>query len=361
MFLDLPFTIYRDIPQWTPPLDFEARAALDRKRNPYFSHSDAAFFLALQGEVPLGRLAVLDNRHYNEYNHDRRAFFFLFECINDVELSRALFNAAAAWCKKRGLTTLYGPKGFSALDGLGCLVHGFEHPSAFGISYNPPYYANLLEESGLQPEADILSGYLSSAVSFPEKIHQVAQRVQERRGLTVTRFTNRAQLQSFLPNLYSLYNLSIQGTPGNAPITRSEADTLAKQILWFADPRLIKIIMKDDRPVGFLFAYPDIAQAVRRCRGHLFPLGWLWILREMRTTKMVDLNGAGIIEEFRGLGGTALLFSEMHKSILEGGFQHCEIIQIGANNHRMLNELRGLGVDFYKTHRMFIRTLEGEP
>jgi hypothetical protein len=132
---------------------------------------------------------------------------------------------------------------------------------------------------------------------------------------------------------------------------------MADQIVWFADPRLIKIVFKDDEPVGFMFAYPDPSAAVQRTRGRLFPLGWMDLLRELKRTPWVNINGAGIVERYRGLGGTAILFSEMHKSIVEGRFKHADLVQIGADNAPMQRELRSLGIDFFKTHRLYRRAL----
>ncbi len=132
---------------------------------------------------------------------------------------------------------------------------------------------------------------------------------------------------------------------------------MAGQLLWFADPRLVKVVMKDDLPVGFLFAYPDISAALQRFGGRLFPLGWLWLLLELRRTKWVNINGAGMIEAYRGLGGTAILFSEMYRSVREGGFEHADLVQIGSGNSNMQRELRGLGIEFYKTHRVYHRQL----
>jgi hypothetical protein len=134
--------------------------------------------------------------------------------------------------------------------------------------------------------------------------------------------------------------------------------------LWFADPRLIKIVMtaERDEPVGFLFAYPDISAAVQRTKGQLFPFGWIDLLLELRRTKWININGAGIVEKYRGLGGTALLFSEMHKSVVEAGrFEHADIVQIGVENDKMQREMRDLGIDFYKTHRMYQRSLTPQP
>ncbi len=357
-FLDLPFRLYRDIPQWVPPLAGEARRMLDPRRHPFYQHSEAAFFLALdERDQPTGRLAVLDNRRYNEFNRSQTAFFYLFECEDNPRIAQALFGAAFDWARRRGLSQMLGPKGFTALDGLGLLVRGFEHRPALGIPYNPPYYPSLVEAAGFTPANEMVSGYLSGDTRLPPRIHDVARRVQERRGLRVARFRTRRDLRALVPRLRDLYNGALEGTTGNVPLTDDEARTMADQILWFADPRLIKIVMKGDEPVGFLFAYPDISAAVQRTGGRLFPFGWLDMLRELRRTKWVNVNGAGMIEQYRGLGGTALLFSEMEKSIVEGGFAHADLVQIGTDNTPMQRELRDLGVDFYKTHRLYVHEL----
>jgi GNAT superfamily N-acetyltransferase len=363
-FLDLPFRLYRDVPQWIPPLASDARRMLDRRRHPFYQHSEAAFFLALKDDRPVGRLAVLDNRRYNTFNREQTAFFYLFECEDDRKAAGALFDAAFDWARSRGMTKIIGPKGFTAFDGLGLLIKGFEHRPAFGLPYNPPYYVTLVEAAGLQSAGEMVSGYLSARTPLPDKIHQMAKLVQKRRGLRVAHFQSRRDLRAIVPRLQELYNASLEGTTGNVPLTDDEVKTLANQMLWFADPRLIKIIMKDDEspdgdllPVGFLFAYPDISAAVQRCQGRLWPLGWLDCLLELRRTKWININGAGIIKKYRGLGGTALLFSEMSKSIVQGGFEHADLVQIGVENDKMQRELRDLGIDFYKTHRLYQRAL----
>ena len=114
--------------------------------------------------------------------------------------------------------------------------------------------------------------------------------------------------------------------------------------------------------MGFVFAYPDISAAVQRTRGRLFPFGWIDLLLELRRTKWVNLNGAGIIEKYRGLGGTAILFDEMAKSLRTGTFEHADIVQVGVENDKMQRELRDLGIDFYKMHRMYEKmTIDDRP
>jgi hypothetical protein len=353
-FIDLPFRLYSNIPQWVPPLEFDARRIFNRYKYPFYRHGEAAFFLLLNpSDTPVGRLAVLDNCHYNQYNREKTAFFYLFECENDPDSAVQLFDAAIQWARSRGLTRLFGPKGFTVFDGQGLLVNGFEHRPAFGLPYNPVYYINLIEAAGLKPAGELVSGYINRYIQFPEKIHQIAKILQERRGLHVARFNNRNDLRSFVPRLKDMYNGALTETSGNAPISDEEVKGLADQMIWFADPRLIKIVYKGDQPVGFLLAYPDISAAVQRTRGRIFPFGWIDLLLELRRTKWININGAGMMAGYRGIGGTALLFSEMYKSVVEEAYIHADVVQIGTENERMLRELRDIGIEFYKTHRMY--------
>ena len=363
-FLDLPFRLYANIPQWVPPLQMDASRMLDRSRHPFYRHSDASFWLALddQGEA-VGRLAVLDNHNYNQFNAERTAFFYLFESQHDFGASQALFTAGFNWASSRGLDRMIGPKGFTALDGIGMLVKGFEHRPAFGLPFNPAYYPELVEAAGFVSSGELVSGYLDRQFQFPEKLLQVSELLQKRRGLYVARYRTRKDLRALVPMLKAVYNGSLDGTTGNVPLTDEEIETLADQMLWFADPRLIKIVMKreeaGDHPVGFLFAYPDISAGLQRTRGQLFPFGWLLLLLELRRTKWININGAGMMEGYRGLGGTALLFTEMYKSIKDEHYLYGDIVQIGTENDKMLRELRDLGIDFYKTHRLYQRDLIG--
>jgi hypothetical protein len=357
-FISLPFRIYADIPQWVPPLDMDIKQMLDIRRNPFYRHSEAAFFVAYRNKLPVGRLAVLNNRRYNDYNHSSSAFFWLFETENSLEITSHLFKAGCAWAHERGLTEILGPKGFTPLDGFGLLVKGFEHRPAFGLPYNPAYYVDLIEAQGFINHGESVSGYLGINIVFPERVHELAERIAKRRGLRIARSNTRAELRTLIPHIKELYNSSLEGTTGNTPLTDEEINSLANQILWLANPKLIKLVMKDNKAVGFLFAYPDISAALQKINGKLFPFGWLTVLRELKRTDWLNINGAGLLPEYRGSGGTAILYSEIFKSVRESGqFKHAEVVQIGVENEAMQREMENFGIDFYKMHRTYKKNL----
>ncbi|HEU0295719.1 MAG TPA: hypothetical protein VFR47_23470 [Anaerolineales bacterium] len=382
-FLQLPFSIYRDIPQWVPPLQVDERIRLSPKRFPFYRYSQASFFLAYKrsspvdkqsspvdkqstprsGSVdedtcPIGRLAVLDNRRYNEFNKTRTAFFYMFECENNSDAAKALFQAGFDWARSRGLDEISGPKGFTPLDGFGLLVKGFEYRPAFGLPYNPAYYIDLIEAQGFLREGESVSGYLGTGIQFPPRIHELAERIAKRRGLRILRCNTRADLRALVPYFKELYNNSLGGTEGTVPLTDEEIDSMVNQLIWLADPKLVKLVMKDNKAVGFLLAYPDISAALQKTRGRLFPFGWLALLRELHRTVWININGAGLLPEYRGSGGTAILYSEMFKSVSENPrYRHAEVVQIGLENENMQREMVNFGIEFYKMHRTYRKEL----
>jgi hypothetical protein len=357
-FIGLPFRLYAGNPYWVPPLIMEQRAVLTPRKHAFYQHGATAFFLALDdGGQAVGRLAVLENRAYNDYNGEKTAFFTYFECEDDPAIAAGLFESGFTWVHDRGLKNIHGPKGFTALDGMGLLVKGFKHRAALGQAYNPPYYDTFLKSLGFETEREVVSGYLSRDLDFPEKIRRAAEIVTKRYGIFARQFQTKRELLRMLPSLLDLYNDSLVPGEGNYPITRGDMQTMANQLLLFADPRLVKILMKEDQPIGFLLTYPDISAAIQRCRGRLLPFGWLGILLEPHRTDWLNVNGAAILEQYQGMGGTAVLFNELFRSVQESRYHQAEVIQIDVKNVRMQNEMRNFGVDFYKMHRTYQRDI----
>ena len=358
-FVRLPYHLYKDHPQWVPPLLIDAEIQLNRIKHPFFEHSDADFFIALQDNQVVGRITALENRRYNEYHDTRQGQFYLFECLDDLEIAQALFERVFDWAHDRKLNQVVGPKGFGALDGYGMLVEGFEHRQIMTMmNYNYPYYPKLVERLGFTKIVDFVSCYLHTDVfRLPERIHSIAERVQQRGTLKVERFRTKADLKAWAKRIGQAYNKAFVNNWEYYPLTDNEMNFLLQNILLVADPRLIKVITHEDEAVGFLFGFPDISVALQRARGRLLPLGIFDLLLEMKRTKWLALNGAGILPEYQGRGGNALLYSEMEKTLRDFKYEHADLTQVAESAVQMRKDLENIGGKAYKNHRVFIKNI----
>lgn len=354
-FSHLPFQFYRDNPYWVPPVLIDVETALDRSKHPFHEHSDVEFFIAVRDGRDVGRLAVIENKPFNRFHGTRHAQFHFFECEDNTEAAEALFECAFEWARGRGLNEIIGPKGMGPLDGYGMMIEGFDHRQMMTMmSYNPPYLPRLVEALGFEKEVDFISCYAeASSFVIPERVRSIAERVQARGTLTVKRFATKRELVDWALRIGHVYNQTFINNWEYYPLTDRELKFFVDNIVAVANHRLIKVILHGDDIVGFLFAFPDVSAALQRSRGRLLPFGILDMLMEMRRTKWVSVNGAGILPEFQGRGGNALLYSEMEKTVRESGFQHAEMTQVAETAVQMRQDLMNLGGKPYKNHRVY--------
>lgn len=358
-FVNIPYRLYVGCPQWVPPLLMDARLFLNRRKHPFYEHSDADFFIAVRDGRDAGRIAALENRRFNEYHSTRQAQFYLFECEDDQEVAAALFERVFEWARARGLDRVVGPKGFSPFDGYGLQVEGFERRQMMTMmNYNYEYYPRLVEALGFEKEVDFVSCYLNmETFRVSERIHRIAERVRRRKNLTVHNFHKKRELQEWANRIGKTYNETFVENWEYYPLTEREIKFVVDELMMVANPRLIKIITHKEDVVGFVFGFPDVSAALQRARGRLLPWGIFDLLLDVRRTDWISLNGAGILPQFQGLGGNALLYSEMEKTVREFNFQHAELTQVAETAVQMRRDLENVGAEPYKNHRVYIRRL----
>jgi GNAT superfamily N-acetyltransferase len=360
-FVEFFYDLYKDCPQWVPPLFVDAYLPLNRKKHPFFQHSEADFFLAVRDGKVVGRICAGVNKLFNEYHKTRKAQFYFFDTIDDMEVARALFEAAFDWARQRGLDTMVGPKGLSPFDGYGILNEGFEHRQMMTMmTYNYDYYPKLVEALGFEKEVDFVSCYLpAEAFKIPERVERISQWALKRGNLWVKDFKSKKELVGWAQRIGRTYNKTFINNWEYYPFTQGDVDYAVQNVFMVADHRLIKLIMHGDDIVGFLFAFPDVSAALQRARGHLFPFGIVDILIEMKRTKTVSANGMGILPEFQGTGGNALLYYELGKTVLENfDFKFVEMTQVAETTKQMRADLKNLNGVEYKNHRVFRKAIQ---
>ncbi len=355
-FIRYVHRLYRGCEQWVPWFDAEMIRLID-KTHPYFDHSDADFFLAKTERETVGRIAVLHNTLYNEKHNEESAHFYFFDCGNHPEVARALIERATDWAKQRGCKKLIGPMLFGGATGQGVLIDGFEYRAAMTMmNYNYPYYAQLLESVGFKKRKDYYSARLKpQEFQIPEKIRRAAEITIKRGRFEVVKFAKKKELESLSDTVGYLYN-NILGSFNEAHrLTQREIENMTRDLVTISDPELVKVLRYDGKIVGFLLTFPDLSRAMQKGKGKLGLISMLRLKREFRKTRDLIINGLGILPEYQRLGGNALLYYELTETALAKGqrFRHADCTQIAETTEQMLNDLKKLGGEIYKIHRLY--------
>jgi GNAT superfamily N-acetyltransferase len=336
-------------------------ALLSRSRNPFFEHAEAEYFLAeREGEV-VGRIAAIANRLHNETHDDRVGFFGFFECVDDPEVARALFDSAAVWLKERGFDTMRGPASFSVNDECGLLVDGFETPPTLMMPHNPRYYVRLVEQSRFVKAKDLLvyqGGAPDHYVPVPERLARGTELIRQRQGITL-RPLDMKHFDADVERIKQLYNLAWEKNWGFVPMTEHEIDHLAEQFKPVVVPDIVPFAEKNGQVIGFGIVLPDLNTIFRTNRsGRLFPVIFrlLWALktRRIRRARILLL---GILPEYQGKGIDAMLYHWIWTRCGELGMTWGEAGWILEDNPAMNAGLEKMTFRVYKTYRLYDRPL----
>ncbi len=358
-FVEFPKRLYRKCPQWVPWFDVDVRMVLKRS-HPYFEHARCETFLAVLGgkkkDEVVGRIAVFRNENYIREHGRECAHFYFLDFIDDTSVAQALLDRAVEWAGKQGCTSLEGPLLYGGTSGSGILIHGYEHRAAMNMMlYNFPYYVPAVAEYGFEKLVDLCSFRIDPReFRVPEKIARFAEIVEKRGRFKVLRFRNRADVKKKAPEIADLFNVTLGDHPEDYPLSDKELEQLQKDLLLVADPKLVKILACEDRIVGFCIAFPDLTEAMQKNQGRLSPLRIIRLLREKKLTSRLLVNGMAILPEYQKLGGNAFLYTELTRTVHEGGrFEFAEMVQVAETTEMMLKDLERLGSIPYKRHRMF--------
>ena len=334
---------------------------LDRRKNPFFEHAEAEYFLAERDGTVVGRIAAISNRLHNETHDDRVGFFGFFECIRDQAVADALFAAAAEWCRSKGHDVLRGPASFSVNDECGLLVDGFQYPPALMMPHNPPSYVELVERAGFAKAKDLWvyqGGSEEGYVPVPERLARGTELIRQRLGITI-RPLDLSRFDEEVETVKRIYNAAWEKNWGFVPMTDHEIDHLAAQFKPVVLPDLVPFVEKDGKVIAFALALPDLNVVLASNRsGRLFPviLKLLWKLKTNRLHRL-RITLLGVLPEYRGKGIDAVLY---HWIWTRGGMLNYSWGEAGwilEDNPAMNAGLVKMGFTVYKTYRLLDRPL----
>jgi GNAT superfamily N-acetyltransferase len=361
-FVKVPFRLHRDSEQWVAPLVFERMQFLDRKKNPWFEHGEAEFFVAERDGEPVGRISAHADSRWDEFQGGKDAMFGFFEAAEDPEVVRALFDVATEWAVAYGRERILGPMDFTTNDEIGILIEGFERQPMILEPWHPPYYHRLIEAEGFAKAMDVLMwelrmGELKEGEKFDPSIHEAAEKALHDEGIVIRNMRKR-EMAAEVRRFMDVYNEAWGHNWGFVPITDAEVEFQAKNLKQVLDEEWTFMAEKDGEVIGAALTLPDINQVMAGLDGRLLPFGWAKFLLGRRKIDRLRVFALGVKHDYRHTGVAAGLYLEHIKMAAQPDKIHWgEMGWILETNKPMNRAMEGMGGMVVKKYRLYERSL----
>jgi len=357
-FLDVPFAIYADDPNWVAPLYFERLEHLDPKRNPYFKHAEVELFLAFRGDKPVGRISAQLCRLRTERYQDGVGQFGFLEAENDPEVFAALLDTAADWLKQRGATAIQGPFSFSINDETGLLIDGFDTPPTLMMGHARPYYAQRMEEAGFAKAKDVIAYDLFSVGDTPRPLQIAYEKAMSDKNV-VLRPLNKRKLVKEVEVVVSIANDAWSDNWGFVPWTKDEMAALADNLKLLVNGDYIAIAEYKGEPAAMAITLPNINDWIAGLDGKLLPVGWAKLAWSLfaKPPKSVRMPLMGLRRKYHGTAAGAVLgmavIARVRNYHVGRGTTKGEASWILEDNMPMRRMIETFGGKPYKTYRIY--------
>jgi len=352
-------------PYWVAPLSMLEGPRLNPKKNPWFTHGEAQLFIAERDGKLAGRIsAQIDHSHLARYN-DATGFFGFFECVDDLNVSSALFAAASEWLRARGVKRCVGPFSFNVNEESGLLIDGFNCPPRMMMGHAQPYYAALVEAAGFAKVVDMRAYLTPMDTAIPFKQIKWLKRALDRNPTLEVRPLDMSRFKEEIATVARIFNAAWTENWGYLPMTEIDIAHMASELRLIIVPELVSIATVDGKPVAMCLALPDLNEMIKDLKGKLMPFGWaklLWRLANRRnfvSGTRVPLMGVMPEYQHKPLGSMLALLtvSAVREASMKLRMPVCEMSWVLESNTQTCHSIDDIGGRIYKTYRMYEKTL----
>ncbi|OPY87040.1 MAG: hypothetical protein A4E72_01556 [Syntrophus sp. PtaU1.Bin208] len=358
-FIRLPMSLYADDPAWVPPLLIERRMHLSSD-NPYFKHAVVSFWMACRRGRPVGRISAQIDRLHLEQHQDDTGFWGMLEAEDNLETFRALLGTAEDWLRSQGMKRARGPFNLSINQECGMLVSGFDAPPAVMMGHARPYYGRRIEQCGYLKEKDLLAYRIDVAFEASRIMRTVVSRSK---GRLQTRPLRKKHFREDMEIMRSLFNDAWLNNWGFVPFTEEEFEDIGRFLKFLVPEDTVRIAEVDGTPAAFIVGLPNLNEAIRHCRGRLWPWGWFKLFWRLKVkhpeTARVILMGVRRIYQnsLLGAGLAYRLIDELREMGVRYGTRDIELSWILEDNAAMREIIEDVGGREYKRYRIYGRDL----
>ena len=358
-FIWFGINLYKDCPYAAPPLMMDDLMNLSKGKNPALDFCETAYFLAYRGKKIVGRIAGIIHPVANETWNHKNARFGWVDFIDDPEVSDALFDAVEKWAKSKGMEHIHGPLGFTDLDNEGALIEGYDKASTLATIYNYPYYIHHYERLGFVKEVDWNEYLITVPEVFPERFMRIAEIVKQRYKLQPVRLKSKKEVvKRYAKKIFDLLNDSYKNLYGYTKLNDDQIYFYIK--LYFSFFRLDTVVLvvdEQDNLVALGVGMPSFTKALQKAKGHLFPLGWLYMLQALNKNDIIDLYLMSVHPDYQNKGVNAIVFAEMMPNAAKNGYKFAESNPELETNMKMASQWDSFEYVNHKKRRAYIKKL----
>jgi GNAT superfamily N-acetyltransferase len=358
-FIWFGINLYKNCEFAAPPLAMDDLLNLSKDKNPALDFCEAGYFLAYKNDKIVGRIAAIINPVSNETWNQQHARFGWVDFIDDEEVTKALFDTAVSWAKTRGMTSIHGPLGFTDFDHEGTLIDGYDKLGTLAAIYNYPYYPRHIEKNGFVKDNDWKEYLITIPEEFPEKYFRIADIVKQKYKLTALQFKSRKEVvQKYAEKIFDLLNLTYQDLYGFTKLNDRQKNFYIKLYFSFFRIDTVSIIVDEkDEVVALGIAMPSFTKALQKAKGHLFPLGWYYMVRALKKNDLVDLYLMAVHPDYQNKGVNSIMFAELMPRFAKNGYKFAETNPELLSNTRMSSQWGSFEHVNHKTRRVYIRDI----
>ena len=360
-FIQFANDLYADCPYYCPPLFFDEINCFNAEKNPALEVCDYQLWMAYREGKPVGRIAGIINRRANEKWGFKHVRFGWFDFIDDKEVSKALLDTVVAWGKERGMDALNGPVGFTDFDHEGLLLEGYEYPAVMASLYNYPYYVNHIDAYGLVKEADWIELQVFPPKDVPERIDRLAEMVKQRYHVKIVKVKNSRELvKRFGIEYMDVIDAAYQKLYNFQPMTDKQKNYYKDMYFQFLNFDFVTLVVNENEElVGVGLGMPDIAPALRKSGGKLFPFGWYHLIKALKAKKMERFSFLliAVRPDYQDKGINALFLQDQIPLINQYGIHTLETTSMLETNTKVLSFFMQFDHKQHKRHRAYIKPL----
>jgi hypothetical protein len=358
LFMEFANKLYKDEPNYIPPIFEDEVKSADPKYNLNLEFSDAILILAYKDGDIVGRLRGVVNHKYNEKNNFKHLRFNHFDVIDDFEVTKALFDYIIAWGKEKGMTELNGPIGFNDLDKQGLLIEGFEHEGMFITYYNFPYHKEHLEKLGLVKDVDWVEFRVNTPKEMSPRVLKIADRLLKRGNYTIKEFKNKKELKPYLYKIFDTYNQAFAPLHGVIELNQGQIDQYVNQYLPIINLDYLSVIVDaDDDVVAFGLLGPSLNNPMRKIKGHLFPFGFITLLSSLKKARVLDMYLVAVRPDKQGLGLNSILMTDITNNAIKNNILYSETGPELEDNDKITSFWDNYDAELVRRRRCFIKKI----